>query len=209
MLNPKDSEKLKMAKKESTFGNMLLALSLISLVSSTTLGFVYEFTKEPIRLVEINRTNSAIQAVVPEFDNEPATEGYNVPCDRDSLRFYPARKNGVLVGTAVETYTNKGFSGLIKLMVGFAPDGSITDISVLQHQETPGLGDKIDKKKSGFSLQFQGKNPSDFKLLVRKDRGDVDAITASTISSRAFCDAVQRAYDAYIADKGLNKLMGK
>ena len=187
-----------MAKKESTFGNMLMALLVISLVSSTALGFVYEFTKEPIRMVEINKTNNAIQMVVPEFDNQPATEVFKVASDLDSLRFYPARKNGVLVGTAVETYTKKGFSGLIKLMIGFAPDGSIVDIMVLQHQETPGLGDKIDKKKSDFSLQFQGKNPGTFKLSVNKDRGDVDAITASTISSRAYCDAVQRAYKAYM-----------
>jgi electron transport complex protein RnfG len=187
-----------MAKKESTFGNMLLALLVISLVSSTALGFVYEFTKEPIRMVEINKTNAAIQAVVPAFDNQPALETFKVASDLDSLRFYPAKRNGELVGTAVETFTKKGFSGLIRLMIGFAPDGSIIEISVLQHQETPGLGDKIDKKKSNFSLQFQGKNPGNFKLSVKKDRGDVDAITASTISSRAYCDAVQRAYNAYM-----------
>jgi len=191
-----------MAKKESTFGNMLLALLVISLVSSTALGFVYEFTKEPIRMVEINKTNNAIQMVVPEFDNQPATEVFKVASDLDSLRFYPAKKNGALVGTAVETYTKKGFSGLIKLMIGFAPDGTIVDIMVLQHQETPGLGDKIDKKKSNFRLQFQGKNPGTFKLIVKKDRGDVDAITASTISSRAYCDAVQRAYNAYMGTLG-------
>jgi len=194
-----------MSKRESTFGNMLMALLIISLVSSTALGFVYEFTKEPIRLVEINKINSAIQAVVPAFDNQPATEFYRVASDQDSLTFYPARTNGELVGTAVETYTNKGFSGLIKLMVGFAPDGSIINISVLQHQETPGLGDKIDIKKSNFSLQFIGKNPETFKLSVKKDRGDVDAITASTISSRAYCDAVQRAYDAYLKSKSVEE----
>ena len=190
-----------MAKRESTFGNMLLALLLISLVSSAALGFVFELTKEPIRMVEINKTNAAIRAVVPEFDNQPATDMFKVKSDMDSLKFYPAFKNGKRVGTAVETYTKKGFSGLIKLMVGFAPDGSIINISVLQHQETPGLGDKIDISKSNFSLQFQGKNPGNFKLLVKKDRGDVDAITASTISSRAYCDAVQRAWNSYLSSE--------
>jgi electron transport complex protein RnfG len=95
----------------------------------------------------------------------------------------------------VETFTNKGFSGEFKLMVGFAPDGSITDIEVIRHSETPGLGDKMDRDKSGFHLQFMGKHPDSFKLAVEKDRGDVDAITASTITSRAYCDAVQRAFD--------------
>lgn len=187
-----------MAKKESTFGNMLLSLFTISFVASTALGFVYEFTKEPIRMVEINKINSAIQAVVPAFDNVPASESFKVKGDGDSLLFYPAFKDGQLVGTAVETYSKKGFSGLIKLMIGFYPDGTIMDIIVLSHSETPGLGDKIDKSKSDFSLQFQGKNPGNFKLSVKKDRGDVDAITASTITSRAYCDAVQRAYNAYM-----------
>jgi Na+-translocating ferredoxin:NAD+ oxidoreductase subunit G len=110
---------------------------------------------------------------------------------------YPAKKGDKLVGTAVETFTKKGFSGEIKLMVGFTPEGEIVGIRVLEHKETPGLGDKMEVEKSDFHVQFQGKNPADFKLIVKKDGGNVDAITATTISSRAYCDAVQRAYDAF------------
>jgi Na+-translocating ferredoxin:NAD+ oxidoreductase subunit G len=196
-----------MAKKESTFVNMVFVLFLVSFVSSAALGVVYELTKEPIRLVDITKKNDAIQSVVPGFTNIPANESFKVASDSDSLTFYPARKDSILIGTAVETYTMKGFSGLIRLMVGFAPDGTILTIAVLEHKETPGLGDKIDKSKSGFSLQFEGKNPANFKLSVKKDKGDVDAITASTISSRAYCDAVRRAYDAYIKEskKELNR----
>ncbi len=113
-------------------------------------------------------------------------------------------KNGEWVGTAVETFTDKGFSGRIRILAGFDPEGTIHDITVLEHQETPGLGDKIEKnksynKKTGLSWisQFIGTNPSEYKLLVKKDGGDVDAITAATITSRAFCDAVQRAYDGF------------
>lgn len=193
-----------MAKKASTFGNMVFVLFIVSFISSAALGVVYELTKEPIRLVDITKKNSAIQSVLPDFTNTPADESFKVATDGDSLIFYPGRKDTVFIGSAVETYSMKGFSGLIRLIVGFAPDGTIISISVLQHSETPGLGDKIDKSKSEFSLQFEGKNPSDFKLKVKKDRGDVDAITASTISSRAFCDAVQRAYDAFIESKKTN-----
>jgi electron transport complex protein RnfG len=82
-------------------------------------------------------------------------------------------------------------------MVGFKPDGTIHNISVLDHAETPGLGSKIEKSSSSWSEQFNGKNPTDFQLQVRKDGGDVDAITAATISSRAYCDAVQKAYKAF------------
>jgi electron transport complex protein RnfG len=78
-------------------------------------------------------------------------------------------------------------------MAGFKPDGTIIGISVLNHKETPGLGTKITEPE--FKEQFTGKNPGEFILKVKKDGGQVDAITAATISSRAFCDAIQRAYN--------------
>lgn len=190
-----------MAKRESTFLNMVLTLFLVSFIAAGTLGFVYELTKEPIRLVEIQTINKAISEVIPEFDNNPYEDLFKVPTEKDSLVFYPAITRGEVSGVAVETWTMKGFNGLIRLMVGFSMDGKITSIAVLEHGETPGLGDKIRKDKSDFSVQFEGQDPSDFKLAVKKDNGDVDAITASTITSRAYCDAVQRAYNAFIEQK--------
>ena len=185
------------AKKESTFVSMVATLFVVTLVAAGLLGSVYALTKEPIRLAELKKKNDAIQVVVPGFDNEPSQEVKKVAVDGDTLYFYTARKGDEILGTAVETFTNNGFSGEIKLMVGFTADGSIIDIAVVKHAETPGLGDKMEKKKSDFSVQFMGKHPDSFNLAVRKDRGDVDAITASTITSRAYCDAVQRAYDAF------------
>jgi electron transport complex protein RnfG len=185
------------AKKESTFVSMVATLFVVTLVAAGLLGSVYALTKEPIRLAELKKKNDAIRVVVPGFDNEPSQEVKKVAVDGDTLYFYTARKGDEILGTAVETFTNKGFSGEIKLMVGFTADGSIIDVAVVKHAETPGLGDKMEKKKSDFSVQFMGKHPDSFNLAVRKDRGDVDAITASTITSRAYCDAVQRAYDAF------------
>jgi len=183
-----------MAKTESSFKNMVLSLTLISLVASAGLGFVYEFTKKPIELSNLNKKVNAIKQVVPEFNNNPYNEMFRLPTgEGDSLDIYPAKKDSVVVGYAVTTYTNKGFSGHITIMAGFKPDGSIVNITVLQHKETPGLGTKMTDPK--FKDQFIDKNPSDFKLKVRKDGGPVDAITAATISSRAFCDAIQRAYN--------------
>ena len=187
-----------MAKKESTLKNMLIALFVISFAASAALGGIYELTKEPIAAAKLAKKTKAISEVIPEFDNIPTAEVYKVASDGDTLYFYPGSKNGELVGTAVESFTNKGFSGEIKIMVGLRPDGTINDVAVLEHKETPGLGDKMERRKSDWSLQFQGKNPSEFKISVTKDGGDVDAITASTISSRAFCDAVERAYNAYV-----------
>jgi electron transport complex protein RnfG len=182
-----------MAKMESTFKNMALSLTLISLVASACLGFVYEFTKKPIELSALNKKLNAIKLVVPEFTNNPNEEKYRLPTgEGDSLDIYPAKKDGVIVGYAVTTYTKKGFSGYISLMAGFKPDGTIANISVLEQKETPGLGTKMTEPK--FKDQFNDKNPAEFALKVKKDGGPVDAITAATISSRAFCDAVQRAY---------------
>ncbi len=193
-----------MAKKESTLVNMLIALFVITFVASTSLGLVYQVTKEPIAAAKLAKKIEAIQNVVPEFNNQPNAEEYKVATENgDSLTLYPAKKDGELVGTAVESSTNLGFTGEIKVMIGFLPDGTIKDVAVLEHKETPGLGDKMERKKSDWSLQFQGKNPSTFKIAVTKDGGDVDAITASTISSRAFCDAVERAYITYM--KGVKK----
>jgi Na+-translocating ferredoxin:NAD+ oxidoreductase subunit G len=186
-----------MAKKESTFMSMVATLFVVTLVAAGLLGSVYSLTKEPIRLAELKKKNDAINVVVPGFDNIPSQEVKRIFMDGDSIYLYTARKGDKILGTAVETFTNQGFSGRFKLMVGFAPDGTIIDIAVLQHSETPGLGNKMEKSKSDFSLQFMGKNPETFKLAVKKDRGDVDAITASTITSRAYCDAVARAYRAF------------
>jgi len=183
-----------MAKTESTFKNMVLSLTLIALGSSAGLGFVYELTKEPIALSVLNKKLNAIREVVPEFDNNPNDEMYMLATgEGDSLEIYPARKNGEIIGYAVNTYTNEGFSGYINLMAGFKPDGTIINISVLQQKETPGLGTKM--SDPGFKDQFMEKNPADFQLKVIKDGGPVDAITAATISSRAFCDAIERAYN--------------
>lgn len=194
-----------MSKEDSSFRKMVLALFLVSAIASTSLGIIYALTKETISEARKLQKQSAIKTVLPNFDNDPLEEIEKRSVDGDTLYFYTAQENGEWIGTAVETFTNKGFSGKFKLMVSFTPDGNIYKISILEHHETPGLGDKMEKEKSldkntgkSWSSQFEGKNPAEFRLSVKKDGGDVDAITAATISSRAFCDAVQRAYDEFI-----------
>jgi electron transport complex protein RnfG len=142
----------------------------------------------------LNKKLEAIKQVVPGFTNDPNAEMYRLPTgDGDSLEIYPAKKDSVIIGYAVNTYTEKGFSGNISLMAGFKADGTIINITILDQKETPGLGTKMTEPK--FKDQFNDKDPAEFKLKVKKDGGPVDAITAATISSRAFCDAVQRAYN--------------
>ncbi|GAB7088207.1 RnfABCDGE type electron transport complex subunit G [Marinifilum fragile] len=190
-------------KKESTFINMVLVLLIVTLVASAALGGLYELTKEPIAAAKLAKKLKAIKEVVPEFDNNPSEEMYSVEMPTgDLLEFYPAKKGDELVGTAVKTFTTNGFSGYIWIMVGFKPDGTINNYSVLEHKETPGLGTKMadwfkptDPAKAKASVI--NKNPGKTNFTVSKDGGDIDAITAATISSRAFLDAVQTAYKEY------------
>lgn len=195
-----------LAKKESTFKSMVLTLFLVTLFASSALALIYQVTKGPIAEAKRLKKANAIGEVIPAFDNDPGTELKKLAMDDgDTLYFYRAWKDGKVNGIAVESYTHKGFGGLIKVMVGFLPDGTLNKAVVLDHAETPGLGDKMEEGKSfdkstgeSWTTQFEGKNPKNFSLRVKQDNGDVDAITAATISSRAFCDAVQRAYDGLL-----------
>jgi electron transport complex protein RnfG len=183
-----------MAKKESSFINMVLTLFVVTAVAALALGGVYTVTKEPIAIAKRLKVEKAIGEVLPAFDS--LTEMKILPeGGKDSLTFYTASKAGDTIGIAIKTYTDVGYSGRFWIMVGFEKDGIISGTSVLEHKETPGLGDKMDRKKSDWSNQFVSKDMASFKLKVKKDGGDVDAITAATITSRAFCDAVERAYE--------------
>lgn len=187
--------------KVSSLKNMVVTLFSITLVASAVLAGVYAVTKAPIDAAQIAKTNDAIGKVVPKFDNDPSADKFLKEIDGKTFIVYPAKNGSEIVGYAIETFSTGGFGGKIILMVGFNADGTINNTAVLSHTETPGLGDKMVEGKSNFSVQFKGKNPADFKLIVKKDGGDVDAITASTISSRAFCDAVTKAYNVYLLCK--------
>ena len=187
-----------MAKKESTLFNMVSSLVVVTLVASTALGYVYELTKGPIAAAKLAKKIKAIDEVVVEYDNNPVDEMYKISMDnsQDSLEVYPAKKAGKLVASAIRSYSPKGYGGNVWLMVGLLPDGNIQNISVLEHKETPGLGTKMNDAE--FKSQFIGKNPSTFNLKVQKDGGDVDALTGATITSRAFGQATQLAFENYM-----------
>lgn len=193
------------SKKKSSFTNMVVVLFLVAAIASTALAFVYQATKDPIEKAKIEKEKKAMAAVLPEFDAIKDTLVIPVQ-EGDSLTCYSTVKGGEIVGYAVKANTKKGFSGEFKIMVGFTPDGKIYSTAVLEHKETPGLGDKMQKNKSDWSTQF-----SDLDVLniidsdkdgiiieVKKDQGTIDAITAATISSRGFCDACERARKVFL-----------
>ncbi|MBN2662536.1 MAG: RnfABCDGE type electron transport complex subunit G [Bacteroidales bacterium] len=184
---------------KSTILSMSLVLLVIASLSSGLLAYVYSLTKDAIDLANKQKKIEALTQVMPEFYNSPIDEAYKIASDGDSLNCYLGKDaNGEVIGIAIETYTDKAFSGKFTVMVGLQPDGVIYNTIMLEHQETPGLGDKAEKNKSDWSNQYNGKNPSTNNIAVTKDGGEIDGITAATISSRAYSDAVQRAYNAYM-----------
>ncbi len=190
-----------MAKLQSSFRNMFLSLSLICLTVALLLAQVNRMTATPIAEAKAMKLQNAIREVVPAFDNDPVAEAYRMAAGSgDSLLVYPAKQGDELVGFALNSYSNNGFSGNIQVMVGFDMEHRIVNYAVLQHAETPGLGSKMtewfrDATKPGQSVI--GRDLSQGALAVTKDGGEVDAITASTITSRAFMEAVNRAYAVY------------
>ena len=178
---------------------MLLVLTGVTMISVALLAYVNELTKEPIAQANAKALSEAVKAVVPGFDNDPIAEKRVQEVEGASFAIYPATKEGQYIGAAVEA-TSMGFGGELKVLVGFDAQGNILDYSLLQHAETPGLGSKsADWFKKGNAGDITGMNPGQGELIVSKDGGQVNAITASTITSRAFLAAVNKAYAAYAA----------
>ena len=176
---------------KSNLINMVAVLGLTCLLCSAVLGGAYALTKAPIDAAAVAKTNKAVGAVLPAFDE---TSRESVEVDGKTYNYYKAVKGGEAVGYAVES-TVVGFGGPLSLMVGVTPDGVVYNTSVLSHAETPGLGAKCNTDAK-FMAQWAGFDPSAKILSVKKDGGDVDAITASTITSRAYTEAVKNAVNA-------------
>lgn len=190
-----------MAKLRSTFPNMVIVLAVTAALAGAALGYTHQLTEQPIRLAQKAKQEASIRKVAPAFDNAPAEEKIVRTLDDNStIYIYPAKQGGEWVGAAVESFSKNGFGGQIDIMVGFEKDGTIRDYTVLKHAETPGLGSKMEtwfhQDKNRQSVI--GKNPASVRMSVSKDGGEIDAITAATISSRAFLEAIQRAYNAYM-----------
>ena len=175
-----------MAKLESTFKNMVLSLVIISMVAAGALAGVYILTLENINAQKLAKQEAAKKAVLA------------------------GHEDGVAVEAAVD-----GFGGQFKVMVGFDAEGNILGYEILEHQETPGLGSHMVhwfKNAEKPNQNIIGRKAGN--LTVSKDGGDVDAITAATISSRAFLKAVNQAYaeqfgaEAHTGASQLNKVQG-
>ena len=194
---------------KSSFKNMTICLLAICLVCSGLLAGVYALTKDPIEKASAAKNEAAIKEVLPEevakieeeriIDVEGVTYTYNLAYD----------EQGNTVGCAINVGP-VGFGGPIVIKVGFKVDSKtgqnlVWNTKVLSHAETPGLGAKC--SEPAFADQFKGLDPAQKKLSVTKDGGDIDAITASTITSRAFVNGVATAVNVLSAIAGTPMLI--
>lgn len=186
-----------MKKLESSLKNMVIVLTAITVIATGLLAYVNQLTAGPIAEANAKALSDAIAVVVPGFDNNPAEAPETIELDGATYKIYKATKGGEFIGAAVESSAN-GFGGALSVLVGFDKEGNIIDYSLLSHAETPGLGSKAaDWFKKGAKGDITGMNPGQGALVVNKDGGQIDAITASTITTRAFLKAVNNAYAAY------------
>lgn len=189
-----------MKKLESSLLNMTLVLTLVAVVMGGILAFVNHLTEGPIQEQKDKALADGIKAVMVCNDlvvAEPVEVKQTVDGKEHTFIIYNVKDaQGKDLGAAVQSVT-MGFGGDLKVLVGFDPEGNILGYTLLEHTETPGLGAKADQWfQKGQKGDIIGKSPVE-PLTVSKDGGQVDAITASTITSRAFLKAVNNAYNAY------------
>jgi electron transport complex protein RnfG len=179
---------------ESSLKNMVLVLFTITLLSSAAVGGVYMLTKEPIAQAKEAAVNNALKQVLPEYE---ATTSQDIEVNALPIKVHTATVADKAVGYAVESISKNGFGGEVRLMVGFDTEGTILNINVLEQKETPGLGTKMADEGNVLLASLKDKNAAQINLTVKKDGGDIDALTAATISSRAYAEAVAVAYEAF------------
>lgn len=181
-------------------------LAAFAAVGSGLISGVYEQTKEPIAAAERAAEARQLLEIFPiqTHDNQLIDDTFILTADdpllalRDQASGYRARKNGEVTGVILPATARDGYSGDIRLLVGVTRSGSIAGVRVLSHRETPGLGDKVELKKSPWILSFNQKtleSPAPEAWAVTKDGGDFDAFTGATVTPRAVVSTVKNALE--------------
>jgi electron transport complex protein RnfG len=179
---------------------LIVVLTLFCVVGALALAKVHDVTKEPIALQRRLAKLRAVEAVLPEHDND---------LDKSALTFdlgggnaaavYIGTSKGIVTGFAFEVKSDKGYSGDIVAMLGLDPNGAIYGVEVIKMSETPGLGAKITTPE--FRLQFKGKSLNNTRFMLKKDGGDMDQVTGATISPRALVKAIRDGLEFFASHK--------
>lgn len=184
---------------KSSLKNMALCLTLVCLICSAVLAVVYAVTYDPIQAAAQKELVDGINKVLPEGGS--LSDALKADFGGQKFEYYISETDGVPAAYAVQS-TTIGFGGPLTIMVGVLPDGTVYNTSVLTCNETPGLGAKC-TSDAGFMNQWKNLTP-DKVIKVKKDGGDIDAITASTITSRAYALAVSNAVEFVKSLAGVN-----
>ena len=192
---------------KSSLLNMVLVLFGITAVAAFLVGVVNNITKDTIAQTEQKNKDLAKLEVLPAFEGEAELRDTVRRIGDFEINVTTVKANGVLVGYAVEapSITRNGYADRINLMVGFVEKNDTTvinGIKVLKQSETPGLGANMTKEGNSLERSAVGKEPKTLAFAVSKEGGSFDALTGSTISSRAYANAVETAYAGYLWAKG-------
>ncbi len=189
-----------------------LSLLAFAIVGSTLLSSTYRLTRPAIEASELAEKLARVSETLPtgSYDNDPVRDARPLPAHpllglKHAGRYYPAYKQGTPVGVVLEAVAPDGYAGEMRLLVGILTDGRISGVRVTAHQETPGLGDYVDARKSPWIRVFDGRrlgDPPDEGWKVRKDGGQFDYMAGATITPRAVVKAVHRALKYFQAHRG-------
>lgn len=188
-----------------------LGLGLFAIVTAGVVGVTHSLTAERITGNRQASQYQALAQVVPETlrDNDLVEDAMVLPRAEllgqpDPFTAWRAHRNGQASAVILPVVAPNGYSGNISLLVGVAADGKLTGVRVLSHQETPGLGDKIEARKSDWIEQFAGLslgNPPRDDWAVEREGGVFDAFTGATITPRAVLDAVRHSLEYFAANR--------
>ena len=189
---------------------MVLMLFAISAVSALLVAVVYNSTKDTINQTEQKKKDIAKLEVLPAFEGTPSFSNVTRTIGDFEINITTVSVDDMVIGYAVEapSITANGYADRISLMVGFIEDdmgnATINGVKVLSQKETPGLGANMTIPGNKLERSILGKNPAELVFKVSKDdkSGSFDALTGSTISSRAYTNAVETAYAGYLWAKG-------
>lgn len=196
-----------------------LLLGAFALVTTALLALTAEFTKERIAKSEREAQQKALFEIIPRerHDNDMLEETIKVPDDawaglglKSGGDIHVARHTNDTIAVIIPAVAPDGYSGDIRMIVGINADGSIAGVRILDHHETPGLGDKIELKKNDWVLGFNGKSsttPEQSYWKVKKDGGDFDQFAGATITPRAVVNQVRRVLE--FADAHRDELFKK
>ncbi len=186
-----------------------ISLSIFAIITAGIISITQNTTEAKIEHnIKLAQTKALNEIILPGSYDNPLVEDSISINDQEllagtgSANAYVARRNGKAFAVILPTVTADGYTTNICSIVGILADGSIAGVRVLSHQETPGLGDKIEVRKSDWVEQFVGKSLTDpipRQWLVKKDGGSFDQLTGATITPRAVVKSVHRALEYFSA----------